>query len=162
MFTLVITMNHVKLALAAGESILENDIYSENKNANCMTEEEHAALKIRIMQDQINVASRNCLNINKQLFTKLDKKLKKIFDSNNVILEVFFQKLGVDNPNKELNYFITENANAASLKSIYNKKIFCSEQQKIINDLLSIETKYITQFVIKNIKQKISNPELCN
>ena len=152
----------IDLVLASGEGTADYDIYSENKNNNCMTNEEHGALKIRIMQDQINVASRNCSNIDKQLFLKIERKFEKIFDKNNIVLEIFFQKLGVDNPNKELNYFVTENANAASLKVIYHKKKFCTKQQKIITDLLDIDQRELPKFAIDRIEQKISDPKLCN
>ncbi len=113
------------------------------------------------MQDQITIASRNCTDTEKDLFNKINKKFQKIFDANNVLLEVFFQKFASDNPINAMNNFITENANSASLKSIYNKKVFCQKQNFTMEQLLKSDSNKIGYIANKNITQEISNPKKC-
>jgi hypothetical protein len=152
-----------KTVSASGESNIGTDIYSnvETVNTDCMTHNEHLALKVRIMKDQIAVASRNCGNEEKKLFTEVSKKFENAFAANNIILEIFFNRFDTENPVKTMNDFITEIANASSLKAIYDKKNFCKTQKNLMDKILYIEPKDIPEFANKNITQKISNPKVC-
>ncbi len=151
------------IARASGEANTGTNIYANVKsvNSDCMTAEEHMALKVRIMKDQMAVASRNCGATEKNLFAKVDKKFAKTFDSNNIVLEIFFNRFDVDNPVKTMNNFITEIANTSSLKAIYDKKNFCETQKKLMEKIIDIEPNDLLSFSEKNVTQKIKNPKVC-
>jgi hypothetical protein len=126
-----------------------------------MRKEEEIALKTRIMYDQISIASRNCGKEEEKLMKEVNSKFSSIFNANNTVLEIFFQRFDTENPIRTMNQFITETSNKASIKLIYTHKEFCASQKKIMKDLTNIETKDFQDFVKKVITYKISDPSPC-
>lgn len=126
----------------------------------CIWKYEVVAIKIRVMQDNMSVASRGCKD-GFDYYKRVMEKYFSVFEKNNNILESVFYRLSGSSSKKELNKFVTNISNKASLKSTYNKEDFCDKYIDMMDDFLSLEVGELVPFVNKNIDVEISNPPVC-